>query len=72
MMLTLLQVERVERVSERVVPSVTERSCETTSRVSPSPLSVVSLDEVVSSVFLPVSYQSASRFTIRNKTNASQ
>ena len=44
------------RVSERVVPSVTARSCATTSRVSPSPLSVVSLVVVVSSVSLPVSF----------------
>jgi hypothetical protein len=35
------------QVSERVVPSVTGRSSVTTSRESPSPLSDVSLDEVV-------------------------
>lgn len=37
------------QVSERVVPSVTGRSFVTTSRESPSPLSGVSLVEVVSS-----------------------
>ena len=43
------------RVSERAEPSVTERFFVTTSRVSPSPPSVVSLVVVVSSVFQPVS-----------------
>ena len=47
------------RVSARVVPSATARSCVTTSRVSLSPLSDVSLVVVVSSVFLPVSLQSS-------------
>jgi len=45
----------VARVSERVVLSVTARFFATTSRVSPSPLSVVSHVVVVSSVFLLVS-----------------
>jgi hypothetical protein len=45
-----LQVEKVARVSERVAPSVTARFCATTSRVSLSPLSVVSHVVVVSSV----------------------
>ena len=43
------------RVSARVAPSVTARFFVTTSRVSLSPLSVVSLVVVVSSVFQPVS-----------------
>jgi hypothetical protein len=47
------QVARVARVSARVAPSVTARSCATTSRVSPSPLSAVSLAVVVSSVSPP-------------------
>jgi len=49
------QAEKVARVSEKVVPSATARSCVTTSRVSPSPRFVVSLVVVVSSVSLPVS-----------------
>lgn len=54
--LTLLQqAARVARVSARAVPSATGRSCVTTSRVSPSPPSVVLLAVVVSSVSLPVS-----------------
>jgi hypothetical protein len=44
----------VARASARVVLSVTERFCATTSRVSPSPLSVVSLVVAVSSVSQPV------------------
>lgn len=47
------------RVSARVVPSATARSCVTTSRVSLSPLSDVSLVVAVSSVSLPVSLQSS-------------
>jgi hypothetical protein len=43
---------QVVKDSERVEPSDTGRSFETTSRVSPSPLSDVLLDEVVSSVSL--------------------
>jgi histone H3/H4 len=50
----------VERVSARAAPSVTARSCVTTSRVSPSLPSVVSLVVVVSSVSRPVS---CSRYT---------
>ena len=45
-----LVVERVVKVSARVVPSATARFCATTSRVSPSPLSVVSPVVVVLSV----------------------
>jgi hypothetical protein len=48
-------VERVERVSERVEPSVTARFFVITFRVSPSPPFVVSLVVAVSSVFLLVS-----------------
>merc|ERR1711939_739566 len=47
-----LDEERAARDSEREVPSVTARSCATTSRVSQSPLSAVSLAVVVSSVSL--------------------
>jgi hypothetical protein len=43
--------ERVERVWVRVEPSDTERCCETTSRVSPSPQSDDWHDEVVSSEY---------------------
>ena len=43
------------RASARAEPSVTARFFATTSRVSPSPLSAVSLAVVVSSVSLPVS-----------------
>ena len=46
---------KVERVSERAVPSVTERFFGTTSRVSPSPPSDVWLVVAVSSVSQPVS-----------------
>lgn len=49
-----IQAEKVARVSERVVLSATARFCATTSRVSQSPLSVVSHVVVVSSVFQPV------------------
>ena len=49
----LKQVEKVARASARVVPSVTVRSYVTTSRVSPSLLSVVLLAVVVSSVSPP-------------------
>jgi hypothetical protein len=45
-----LQVERAERVSEREEPSATARFLEITSRVSPSPPSVVLLAVEVSSV----------------------
>jgi len=47
---SLLQAAKVARASERVVLSVTARFCATTFRVSPSPLSAVSLVVVVSSV----------------------
>merc|ERR1711964_52679 len=47
-----LDEERAERDSERAARSVTARSCETTSRVSPSPPSAVSRAVVVSSVSL--------------------
>ncbi|KUI52552.1 Histone H4 [Cytospora mali] len=47
------QAARAARASEREVPSVTGRFFVTTSRVSPSPLSVVSHVVVVSSVSLP-------------------
>jgi hypothetical protein len=50
------QAARAERVSARAAPSVTARFFVTTSRVSPSPLSDVSLVVVVSSVSLPVCY----------------
>jgi hypothetical protein len=50
-----LQVARAARASARAEPSVTARSCVTTSRVSPSPPSVVSRVVVVSSVSLLVS-----------------
>ena len=43
-------MEREERVSERAVPSATERSCVITSRVSPSLLSAVSLAVVTRGV----------------------
>jgi hypothetical protein len=52
---TIFQAAKVERVSARAVPSVTARSCVTTSRVSLSLPSVVSLVVVVSSVFQLVS-----------------
>ena len=52
----LLQAARVARASARVEPSVTARSCVTTSRVLQSPPSVVSRVVAVSSVSLPVSY----------------
>jgi hypothetical protein len=45
-------VAKEEKDSEREAPSVIERSFVTISRESPSPLSVVSLVVVVSSVFL--------------------
>jgi hypothetical protein len=45
----------VARALARAEPSVTARSCVTTSRVSPSPPFVVSRVVVVSSVFLLVS-----------------
>jgi hypothetical protein len=45
-------VAKEERDSEREAPSVIARSFVTISRESPSPLSVVSLVVVVSSVFL--------------------
>ena len=49
----------MERVWARAEPSDTERYCETTSRVSPSPLSDDWHDEVVSSeCALPASYLS--------------
>jgi histone H4 len=48
------QAAKVARVSERAAPSVTARFFVTTSRVSPSPLSDVSLVVAVSSVFQPV------------------
>jgi len=50
-----MQAAKVARVLERVAPSVTARFFVTTSRVSPSPLSAVSLAVVVSSVSQPVS-----------------
>jgi hypothetical protein len=40
-------VVKEEKVLEREALSVTEKCCVITSRVSPSPLSVVWLDEVV-------------------------
>ena len=48
------QAEKVAKVSAKAAPSVTARFFVTTSRVSPSPLSVVLRDVAVSSVFLPV------------------
>jgi len=51
-----LQGEKEEKVSAKGVPNVIARSCVTTSKESPSPLSVVSLAVVVSSVFQPVSW----------------
>jgi histone H3/H4 len=50
-----LQAAKVAKVSARVVPSVIARFFVTTSRALPSPLSVVLLVVVVSSVFQPVS-----------------
>ena len=55
------QVERAARASARVVLSVTERSCATTSRALQSQLSVVLLVVAVSSVSLPVRDSHASR-----------
>jgi hypothetical protein len=54
----LLQAEKVVRVLARAARSVTARFFVTTSRVSQSPLSVVSLVVVVSSVSQPVSTSS--------------
>ena len=51
---SFIQAAKVARVLERVAPSVTARSCATTSRVSQSPLSVVWRVVAVSSVSLPV------------------
>lgn len=45
-----LQVAKAERASARAEPSAIARSCATTSRASPSPLSVVLLTVMVSSV----------------------
>lgn len=55
------------RVSARAAPSATERSCVTTSRVSPSLPSAVLLVVVVSSVSQPVStYHIRTRFACFN------
>lgn len=56
------------RASARAVLSATERFCATTSRVSRSPLSVVSLVVAVSSVFQPVCDLAATPIFL-NKTN---
>jgi hypothetical protein len=59
-----LQAEREGRVLARAARSVTARFFVTTSRVSPSPLSDVSLVVVVSSVSQPVSYSLGSNVLV--------
>ena len=58
------------RALERAVPSAIARFCATTSRVSPSPLSVVSLVVAVSSVFLPVGFPLVASWIAKQKADS--